>query len=140
MRSECRTATRTRFIDDVDGFVGEEAVGDVTVGKLRRLPERLVWDHDPMMVFVVIPQALKNFHGFVDRRWIHDDRLEATLESAVLLDVLPVFGERRCANTLQLPARQRRLEHVGRVDGALSSTGSNLCVQLVDEQYHALIL
>ena len=53
-----------------------------------------------MMVLVVLPQALKNFDGLVDRRRLHDDRLEAALEGAVLLDVLPVFGERRRTDTL----------------------------------------
>ena len=140
-RHLCRdTCTSTGLVDDVDGLIGKEAVGDITIGKLRGLPERLVGDHDPMMVLVVFPQSLKNFDGLIDGWRIYDDRLEATLEGAVLLDVLSVFGERRRADTLKFPARQRRLEHVGRVDGALSSTGSDQCVQLVDEEYDALVL
>jgi len=34
-----------------------------------------------------------------------------------LLDVLPIFVERGRANGMQLAARQRRLEHIGRVHG-----------------------
>ena len=41
------------------------------------------------------------------------------LECSVLLDVLTVLGEGGRADALQLAARERRLEDVGRVDRAL---------------------
>ena len=59
--------------------------------------------------------------------------MEAPLERRVLLDVLAVLVERRRADAVQLPARQRRLEHVGRVDGALGAARTHQRVQLVDE-------
>ncbi len=61
-------------------------------------------------------------------------RLEATLEGGVLLDVLAELVERGRADALQLAARQRRLEDVGRVDGALGRAGTDERVQLVDEE------
>ena len=68
------------------------------------------------------------------RRLADDDRLEAPLERRVLLDVLAVLVERRRADRAQLAARQHRLEHVGRVDGALGRAGADDRVQLVDEE------
>ena len=71
---------------------------------------------------------------------LHQHRLEAALQGAVLLDVLAVFVEGRGADALQLAARQRGLEHVGRVDGALGGSRADQCVQLVDEENDVLVL
>ena len=68
------------------------------------------------------------------RRRIDDDRLEAALQGAVLLDVLAVLVERGGADALDLAARQGGLEHVGGVDGAFGRAGADQRVQLVDEQ------
>ena len=86
------------------------------------------------MVLVLLAQPLEDLDRLVDRGRIDDDRLEAALERAVLLDVLAVLVERRRADALQLAARQRRLEHVGRVDRAFGRAGADERVQLVDEQ------
>jgi hypothetical protein len=67
-------------------------------------------------------------------RGLDDDRLEAALQGAVLLDVLAVLVERGGADALDLAAGQGRLEHVGGVDGALGPAGADQRVQLVDEQ------
>ena len=71
-------------------------------------------------------------------RRVDDDRLEPPLQRAVLLDVLAVLVHRRGADALDLAAAERRLEHVGRVDGALGPAGADQRVQLVDEQDHVL--
>ncbi len=62
------------------------------------------------------------------------DRLEAALEGGVLLEVLAVFGERRCTDGLKLTAREHRLEDRSRVDRAFGRAGADERVQLVDEQ------
>ena len=62
------------------------------------------------------------------------DRLEAALEGGVLLDVLAELVEGRGADALQLPARERRLQDVRRVDRAFRCTGADERVQLVDEE------
>jgi len=67
-----------------------------------------------------------------DRRLGHRHGLEAALERGVLLDVLAVLVDRGRADALQLPARERRLEDVGRVDGALGRAGADERVDLVD--------
>ena len=56
------------------------------------------------------------------------------LERGVALEVLAVLVERRRADGLDLPARERRLEDRGSVDRALGGACADEVVQLVDEQ------
>src|SRR5215210_1510165 len=63
-----------------------------------------------------------------------EDRLEAALQSRVLLDVLAVLVEGGSADGAQLPAREHRLEQVRRIDRALRRAGSDDRVELVHEE------
>ncbi len=78
-------------------------------------------------------ETAQNRDRVVDRRLADHHRLEAARESGVFLDVLAVFRERGGADAAQFAARQRRLQHVGRVDRAFRSAGADQRVQLVDE-------
>ena len=71
---------------------------------------------------------------------LHDDRLEAPLEGAVLLDVLAVLVEGGGADRLDLAAREGRLQHVRGVDRALGGAGADERVQLVEEEHDVLRL
>ncbi len=75
-----------------------------------------------------------------DARLVHQHLLEAALQRGVLLDVLAVFVQRGGADAVQLAARQRRLEHVAGVDGALGLAGADHGVDLVDEQDDAALV
>ena len=86
------------------------------------------------MHLVFLLEAAQDRDRVLDRRLGHEDRLEAPRERRVLLDVLAVFVERGRADAMQLAARQRRLQHVGRVHRALGLAGADQRVQLVDEQ------
>ena len=81
-----------------------------------------------------LADAEEDLHRLLEGGLLDHDRLEATLEGGVLLDVLAELVERGGADALQLAARQRRLEDVGRVDGALGGAGAHERVQLVDEE------
>src|SRR5262249_38568193 len=65
---------------------------------------------------------------------VDDDLLEASFQGPVLLDVLAVLVQGGGADALDLTPRQRWLEDVGGVDGALGPAGPDQGVQLVDEQ------
>ena len=58
--------------------------------------------------------------------------LEAALERGILLDVLAVLIERGRAEALELAARERGLQDVGRVDRALGRARANQRVNLVN--------
>ncbi len=87
-----------------------------------------------MVRLVLLLQAAQDRDRVHDRRLADEDGLEAALEGGVLLDVLSVLVERRRADGAQLAAREHRLQHLGRVDGALGRTGADDRVHLVDEE------
>ena len=60
--------------------------------------------------------------------------LEAPLERRILFDVLTILGDGRRADALELPAGERWLEQVGRIDGPLGRARTNKGVELVDEE------
>ena len=87
-----------------------------------------------MVALEALADAEEDVHRLLEGGLLDHDRLEAALEGGVLLDVLAELVERGGADALQLAARQRRLQDVGRVDGALGSAGAHERVQLVDEE------
>src|SRR5438552_13113369 len=92
------------------------------------------------MGLVLVAEPTDDLDRLRYRRRLDDDRLEAPLERAVLLDVLAILVERRRADRLDLPARERGLEHVRRVDRALGRARADQRVQLVEEQDDVLRL
>ena len=110
------TQARARFVDEVDGLVREETVGDVTVGEFGGRSDRLIGDDDPVVGFVAVAQSLEDFDGFFDGGFVHFDRLETTLEGGVLFDVLAVFVIRCCADGLEFTSGKHGFEHLGGVD------------------------
>ena len=86
------------------------------------------------MHLVPLPEPAQNGDRIFDRGLVYDDRLETALECRVLLDVF-VLVERGGADTMQLSARQERLEQVARVHRAFGRTSAYYGMQLVDEQH-----
>ena len=87
-----------------------------------------------MVRLVALLQAAQDRDRVCDRRLADEDRLEAALERGVLLDVLAVLVERRCADGSQLAAREHRLQEVACADGAFGCPCADDGVQLVDEE------
>ena len=123
-----------RLVDEVDRLVGEEALGDVAIGERGGRNQRRVRDPDAVVDLVALPQAAQDADRLLDRRLVHDDRLEAPLQRRVLLDVLAVLVERGRADGVELAAREHRLEQVAGVHGALGRPGADHRVELVDEE------
>ena len=92
------------------------------------------------MAFVVGRDVAQDLERLVGRGRLHHDLLEAAFEGRIALDVLAVLVERGGADGLQLAARQRRLEDVGRVETALRRTCAHDGVDLVDEDDRILRL
>ena len=125
---------RRGLVDEVDGLVGQEAVGDVALAERRRGDQRRVLDADLVVHLVALLEPAQDRDGVLDARLAHVHRLEAALERGVLLDVLAVLVQRGGADRAQLAAGQHRLEQVGGVDRALGGAGADDRVQLVDEE------
>ena len=125
---------RGRLVDQVDGLVGEEAVGDVAVGQRRGRDERRVGDLHAVMDLVTLRESAENRDRVLDGRLPDEHGLEATLERGVLLDALPILADRGRADCAQIPAGERRLQHVAGVHRALGGARAHERVQLVDEE------
>src|SRR5262245_4325897 len=86
-----------------------------------------------MVRLVTLLEPAQNRDGVLDTRLADVDRLEATLERRILLDVLAIFVERRGAYDAQLAAREQRFEHVAGVHRPFGFAGADDRVHLVDE-------
>src|ERR1019366_7146920 len=110
---------RGGLVNEVDGLVGEEAIGHVAIAESRRRDERGVLDADAVVDLVSLLEAAEDRDGIGDGRLRDDHGLEAALERRVLLDSLPVLVERRRADAAELAPGGRRLEPVGGVHRTL---------------------
>ena len=135
-RSRCVAQAHARpgLVDQVDGLVGQRAVGDVADAQVDGGLDRLVADLDLVVLLEPLADAEQDGDRLVDRWLVHHHRLEAPLERRVLLDVLAVLVEGGGADALQLATRKRRLQDVCRVDGAFGGTRADQRVKLVDEE------
>ncbi len=122
------------LVDQVDGLVGQEAVGDVAVRERGGGDDGGVLDADLVVGLVALAQAAQDGDGVFDVGLADVDDLEAALEGGVLLDVLAVLVEGGCADGAQAAAGERGLEHVAGVHGALGRARADEGVQLVDEE------
>ncbi|MNQ62341.1 hypothetical protein D3C85_766830 [compost metagenome] len=130
---------RRGLVDQVDGLVGQEAVGDVAVRQGGGGDDGAVGNAHPVVDLVLLFQAAQDRHRVLDGGLRHEDRLEATGQGRVLLDVLAVFIQRGGADAVQLAARQSGLQEVGGVHGPVALAGADQGVHLVDEEDDAAL-
>ena len=133
-RVDLHAQLRRRLVDQIDGLVGQESIGDVAVRQHRRRHQRGVLELHAVMNLVALAQASQDADRVLDRRLADHHGLEAPFQRRVLLDVLPVFVERRGADGVQLAAGEHRLQHVGGVHRPFRRAGPDHGVELVDEQ------
>ena len=125
------------LVDEVNGLVGQEAVGDIPVGEGRGGDDRRVGDLHAVEDLVALLQTAQDGDRVLHGRLVDHDGLEAALERRILFNVFAVFVERGRADAVQLAARQHRLEQVARVHAALGLARADDRVQLVDEEQDA---
>ena len=129
---------RSGLVHDVDGLVGEVAVGDVASGEVHACLQRLLAVAHLVVLLVVGSDVVQNLERLFGRRGFDHHLLETPLEGRVALDILAVLVERRRADGLQLAARQGRFEDIGRVEAPLRRAGADDGVYLVDEDDRVL--
>nr|BFE70017.1 hypothetical protein GCM10020092_033180 [Actinoplanes digitatis] len=134
-RVDLRPQHRARLVDQVDGLVRKEPVGDVPAAENHRGDQSRVLDLHAVEDFQPFPQTAQDRDGVLLGRLLDEHRLEAPLQRRVLLDVLAVLVQRRRADHVQFAAGEHRLEHVPGVHRTLGAApGADDRVQLVDEQ------
>ena len=129
-----QVAAGAGLVQQVDGLVGQKAVGDVPLGQADDGGGDGVRHADAVVFFVVGAHAFQHLDAVGDGRLIHLDGLEAALQRLVLLDILAVLGKGGGADDLDLPAGERRLHDVGGVHRAFGIAHPHQVVQLVNEQ------
>ena len=122
------------LVDEVDGLVGQEALGDVAVGEDGGVDEGVVLDADAVVDLEAFAQAAEDGDGVLDGGLVDLHGLETAGEGGVLFDVLAVLVERGGADAAQLAAGEHGLEHVAGVHGALGLAGADDGVEFVDEE------
>ena len=134
-RVDLHAQLRGRLIHQVDGLVGQEAIGNVALRQHGRGDQRRVLELHAVMDLVAFAQPAQDADGVFDRRFSHGHRLEAALERGVLLDVLAVLVDGGRADGVQLAARQHGLQHVRGVHRPLRRASADDGVEFVDEQH-----
>jgi len=133
-RRQLDAQARRCFVDEVDCLVGQESVGDVAVRQRGRGDDRGVLNLHAVMHFVAFLETAQNGDRVFDSRLADEHRLEAAGEGCVLLDVLLILVQRRCADRTKLAAGKGGLEHVRGVHRPLRGAGADQRVQLIDEK------
>ena len=93
---------RAGLVQEVNGLVGQEAVGDIALRKHHGLPGNLRRDHHAVEFLIVMGNSADDIHGLLDGRLVHRDGLEAPLQGRILFNVLAVLIEGGSANDLNL--------------------------------------
>ena len=124
----------TGFINQVNGLVRQEPVGNIPVGQHSCRHDGLILDLDAMMALKAVLETSENRDGILDRRFTDLDLLESSFQGPVFFDIFPVFIKGRGTDALEFPAGQHRLEQIGRIHGTLCLAGPDQVVQFIDEQ------
>ena len=122
------------LVNEVDGLIGQEAILDVAVGKVRGGLDSTLRIAHMVVLLVARLERGQDLDRVLDARLLDIDGLEATLEGRILGEVLAEFLGRGGADNLEGAAREHGLEHGARVDGALGRTGTDDGVHLIDKQ------
>lgn len=136
-RVDLGTQPGARLVDEVDGLVGQEPVGDVAVAEGGRGDQRGVLDLHAVEDLQAFAQSAQDGDGVLHARLVDHHLLEAAFEGGVLLDVLAVLVEGGRADHVEFAAGEHRLEHVARVHGPFGGARADDGVQFVDEEQDA---
>ena len=126
--------TGRRLVHQIDGFVGQEAVGDVARGELHGRDDGVVLDADLVVILILLFQSAEDGDCVCLVRLVHHDGLETPLQGFVFLEILLILVECRGADGPQFAACQSRLEDVGRVHCAVALACAHKRVDLVDKE------
>ena len=124
----------TGLVNEVDGLIGQEAILDVAVGKVRGGLDSTLRIAHMVVLLVARLERGQDLDRVLDARLLDIDGLEATLEGRVLGEVLAELLGRGGTDDLESTACENGLEHGARVDGALGRAGTDDGVHLVDKQ------
>ena len=92
------------FVDQVNGLVRQEAVGNVARAEFRSGFEGFIANFQAVVLLVLLADTTQDSDGLLDGRLLHHDRLEAAFQGGIALDILAVLVDGGGANHLQFAA------------------------------------
>jgi len=122
------------LVHQVDGLVGQEAVGDVALGEFHGGDDGLVQNAHLVVRFVALAQAAEDGYGVLRVRFVHHHLLEAALEGLVPFEELLVLVERGGADGTEFAPGECRFQDVGGVHRALAAARAHEGVYFVYEE------
>ena len=100
---------RAGLINQVNGLIRLEPIGNVPAAHLHRVFNSGVGNFHLMVGLVLIPQTFQNFHGLLLGRLAHGHRLEPALQGGVLFNILAVLVNGSGTDHLDLTTSQSGL-------------------------------
>ncbi len=122
------------FIHEVNGFVRQEAVGDVAGRKLGTGVGSSFRNRNAVVLFVLALDTGEYGLGLLDRGLLHHDGLEAAFKSRILFDILMIFADGRGPDDLQFSPGHGRFQDVRGIEGAFGPAGPDNRMDLVNEK------
>ena len=122
------------FVHQIHGFIGQEPVRNIAVGKRCGGHQSGITDTHTMMIFIAFLQSAQDGDGRLHTRFFHHDRLETAFQSRILFHMLAVFIQRSRADTAQFTTGQLRFEQVGRVGRSFGRAGTHQGMQLINKE------
>ncbi len=94
------------LIDQVDGLIRQEPVGDIPLRQQNCLPCNFGRDRNPMELFIIAGNSPENIHSLFNGRLAYRNRLEPALQCRILFDVLAILVKGSRAQHLNLAPGQ----------------------------------
>ena len=129
-----QVAAGAGLVQQVDGLIGQEAVGDVPLRQFDHVGDHRVRHADAVVLLVVDADAFQHLDGIGDGRLLDFNGLETALQRSIFLDILAVLGKSGGTDDLHLPAGEGGLHDVGSVHGAVRIARAHDGMNFIDEQ------
>ena len=127
------------FVHQVDGFIGQEALGDVTLRELYGSNDGVVLDTHLVVVLVTFLQTTQDADAGKCVGLIDHDGLESAFQRLVLLEVFLVLVERSGTDASHLTTGKCRLQDVCSIHRTFAFTGTDQSMYLVDKEDDAAL-
>ena len=122
------------LIHQVDGFIRQVTIGDVTVAQFYRSDDGFVFDTHLMVVLVTLLQSSQDRDRTCRIRFINHNGLESTFQSFILFEILLIFIECSSTDASQFATSQCRFQDVGGIHCAFAFTCTYKCMNFIDEK------
>ena len=129
-----QVAAGAGLVQQVDGLIGQEAVGDVPLRQFDHVGDHGVRHADAVVLLVVDADAFQHLDGIGDGRLLDFNGLETALQRSIFLDIFAVLGKSGRTDDLHLPAGEGGLHDVGSVHGAVRIARAHDGMNFIDEQ------